>query len=69
MDLNQPSKLCLEEFYVTHGIMPLLVAIAKKASRSVAFKVARMRESVIYYGGSGLEPIIIVIVRAFIIMY
>ena len=28
------------------------MAIAKAASRSVAFKVARMREAIIYYGGS-----------------
>ena len=29
------------------------MAIAKAASRNMAFKVARMRESIIYYGGSG----------------
>ena len=29
------------------------MAIAKAASRSVAFKVAKMREAIIYHGGSG----------------
>ena len=35
-----------------------MAAIAKTTSRNVAFKVARMKESIIYYGGIGRAYII-----------